>query len=117
MESTQFNKYVSEIVKRLQISHPWKIILFGSHAWGDPSSDSDIDLLVVTDSNIMPRTFKEKSDLYLQVANCLADIREKVSVDLIVHTKKMHERFMELGSCFAREIAQNGKVLYEAGNP
>jgi len=27
--------------------HPEQIILFGSHAWGDPTEDSDVDLLVI----------------------------------------------------------------------
>jgi uncharacterized protein len=30
--------------------HPLKVYLFGSHAWGNPSPDSDIDLMVVMDS-------------------------------------------------------------------
>ena len=103
-----------EITQHIQEIHPLKIVLFGSYAWGTPSPDSDLDLLVVTDSDVMPKTFREKSDVYLQVANRIADISEKVPIDLIVHTRKMHERFVELGSCFSREIAQKGKVLYEA---
>ncbi len=103
-----------EMVQRIRELHPLRIVLFGSYAWGTPSPDSDLDLLVVTDSDVMPKTFREKSDLYLQVANRIADISEKVPIDLIVHTRKMHERFVELGSCFSREIAQKGKVLYEA---
>jgi predicted nucleotidyltransferase len=35
-----------EIVQRLVDEfHPERIILFGSHAWGTPTNDSDIDLL------------------------------------------------------------------------
>jgi hypothetical protein len=34
-------------------------------------------------------------------------------VDLIVHTKAMHRKFIETDSMFAREILQKGKVLYE----
>ena len=27
--------------------HPEQIILFGSHAWGSPTEDSDVDLLII----------------------------------------------------------------------
>ena len=39
---------LDEVVDRLAVEFdPEQIILFGSHAWGTPSEDSDIDLLVV----------------------------------------------------------------------
>ncbi len=37
-------RYARQIVRRF---HPEKIILFGSYAYGKPSPDSDVDLLVV----------------------------------------------------------------------
>jgi predicted nucleotidyltransferase len=41
---------VVEMVTRLVAEfHPLRVYLFGSYAWGNPSSDSDIDLLVVMD--------------------------------------------------------------------
>jgi predicted nucleotidyltransferase len=37
-------KYVRQIVEKF---HPDKVILFGSHAYGKPDADSDVDLLVI----------------------------------------------------------------------
>src|SRR5437899_11599861 len=37
-------RYVRQVVERF---HPQKVILFGSHAYGTPHADSDVDLLVV----------------------------------------------------------------------
>ena len=37
------NRIVSEV-------HPEKIILFGSYAYGTPTKDSDVDLLVIMPS-------------------------------------------------------------------
>ena len=37
-------KYVNRIIERF---HPEKVILFGSHAYGKPHPDSDIDLLII----------------------------------------------------------------------
>ena len=41
---TLLREMVSKIVKHF---HPDKIILFGSRAWGEPTRESDLDLLVV----------------------------------------------------------------------
>lgn len=108
--------YIPVIIDRLKKIHPYKIILFGSYAYGKASADSDIDLLVVTDSDDFPRNYKEKTELYLKVSRVIRDMRTQVSIDLIVHTKSMHRKFLELGSMFSKEISQRGIVLYEADN-
>jgi hypothetical protein len=46
----------------------------------------------------------------------LRDIRRKTPVDLIVHTQPMHRKFIEMNSLFAREVLEEGIVLYEADN-
>ena len=39
---------LTDMVDRLVAEfHPLKVYLFGSHAWGNPSADSDIDLMIV----------------------------------------------------------------------
>jgi uncharacterized protein len=106
--------YIPELVERLKKLHPYKIILFGSHAYGDADQDSDIDLLVVTDSEVFPKNYQEKMEIYLAVARVIRDIRKQVPVDLIVHTRAMYKKFVELESMFSREILQKGVVLYEA---
>lgn len=106
----------NQLIERLKPLNPEKVILFGSYAYGEPSKDSDIDLIVVTDDDIMPSNFDEKMQVYLKVSNALTDIRRSVPIDLIVHTKPMHKRFIELNSMFYREIAEKGIVLYERNN-
>jgi predicted nucleotidyltransferase len=94
----------------------FRVILFGSYAGGIPGTDSDIDLLVVTDDDFMPESFEENMQNYLKVSAALRDIKRKIPMDLIVHTKPMHEKFIELGSMFSKEIATKGVILYEKGN-
>jgi len=106
--------YIPLIVDRLKTIHPYKIILFGSLAYGEPNEDSDIDLLVVTESEEFPKNFREKSDLYVETSRSIDEFYKQVSIDLIVHTKAMHRKFIELGSLFSKEIVQKGIVLYEA---
>gem|GEM_PF-1168189 len=42
------------IQRIVQALHPEKIILFGSFAYGHPSPDSDVDLLVIMDTDAPP---------------------------------------------------------------
>ena len=102
-----------QLIERLKKINPYKIILFGSYAYGTPGKDSDVDLLVVTDDDFVPRNFAEKNEIYLRVANMITEIEKQVPIDLIVHTKAMHQKFIRLGSMFARKITSSGAVLYE----
>ena len=43
-------KIKPEIIERLKILEPEKIILFGSYAYGTPRDDSDIDLFLLMDT-------------------------------------------------------------------
>jgi predicted nucleotidyltransferase len=104
---------LAQLAERLKL---YRVILFGSHAGGSPDVDSDVDLLVVTDDDFTPANFEENMQNYLKVSSALRDIKRKIPIDLIVHTKPMHERFIRLGSMFSREIAEKGEVLYERGN-
>jgi uncharacterized protein len=108
--------YLPAIIEKLKKTEPEKIILFGSYAYGEPTDESDLDILVVTGDEIIPSSFKEKSLIYLRISHAISDIKKEFPIDLIVHTKAMHKRFIENDSLFARELLTNGKVLYEKGN-
>jgi len=108
--------YLPLIVEQLQPLHPWKIILFGSYAYGNPDNQSDIDLLVVLNSEHIPQSFHDNMQNKLLVRKALWELSKQVSIDLVVHTKPMYQKFQELGSLFAREILQRGKILYETDN-
>ena len=100
-----------EIIEKISRKNPYKLILFGSHAYGVSDDTSDIDLLVVLNTTDMPKTFKERSSNYLEVNRLLRDINKKVSMDLMVMTKAQWERFLEKDSGFSREINSRGIVL------
>ncbi|MCL4394906.1 MAG: nucleotidyltransferase domain-containing protein [Chloroflexi bacterium] len=85
--------------------NPEKIMLFGSHAYGDPGPDSDVDLLVVLNSRTTPK------DRYLTVCRLLRP--RPFPVDLIVKTPREVETALKRGDPFLREIVDRGRVLYE----
>lgn len=93
-----------------------KVILFGSYAKGTQSNDSDIDLLVVTNDNFVFESFSQKMDIKLKIARALNPLREFADIDLIVHTKPMFEKFLQLDSSFKKELISSGSVIYEANN-
>jgi len=109
MENIEWIK--QEIVRRLKPLDPEKIILFGSYAYGKPHKDSDIDIYVVTKDNFIPKNWKEKMEIKLKYARKLRDLKQIYDIDLIVHTKKMHEKFLEINRPFAEEILK-GEILY-----
>jgi len=102
----------SLIVERLQPLNPDKIILFGSYAYGTPNEESDIDLYVVTNDDFMPRTWREKNDVYLQFSKRIRDLQKRIPIDLIVHTRAMNKKFIELDSSFYRYSISNGKRIW-----
>lgn len=99
-------------MKRLLPLQPERIILFGSYAHGDATEESDIDLYVVTKDDFIPADYAGKRALVQQVSRAIFDLRMQVSIDLIVHTRKMSEQFFAKGGSFAREIQERGIVWY-----
>ncbi len=112
-EASSLSPFLDEILARLKQIYPEKIILFGSQATDRANAESDLDLIVVTSDEVMPSTYHEKEEIYLRVARLIRDIRQETPVDLIVHTRPMHERFLTLNSLFAQEVQEKGVVLYE----
>jgi predicted nucleotidyltransferase len=86
--------------------HPEKIILFGSHAYGTPRPDSDVDILV-----IMPTRNKHSQAVKIREA-----IPAPFPMDLLVRTPQEISRWLAEGDTFVTTIVSKGKVLYEAGD-
>lgn len=106
--SKEIKNRIVESLKPLDLE---KLILFGSYAYGNPTDESDIDLYVVTKDDFIPSSWREKNEIYLKISREIRDIRSVLPIDLIVHTKQMNEKFIQLDSSFSREIIQNGISL------
>jgi len=85
--------------------NPEQIILFGSHAYGNPTAWSDVDLLVIMD------TPDGELAAILEIAESLPDLSFRV--DIVVRSRDVLEKRLKLGDWFLRRITQKGKVLYE----
>ena len=85
--------------------HPQKIILFGSYAYGKPTEDSDVDILV-----IMPfegRNPDKATEIWMAT-------KPKFPIDIMVRKPEELKKRLKMGDFFLRDIVEKGKVLYEA---
>lgn len=87
---------------------PRRIILFGSYAYGTPTNDSDVDLLVV-----MPyRGHSIRKTI---------EIRQRLdapfAMDLIVRSPAEMQTRYRLEDWFIREIVDKGRIVYDASHP
>jgi predicted nucleotidyltransferase len=92
----------------LLIAHeqPDKIILFGSYCADETSAWSDLDMVIVkeTDAPFLDRT-----------RQVLALLRPRVGVDVLVYTPAEFEQLSQERAFLREEIVAKGKVIYERG--
>ena len=83
---------------------PRKVILFGSYAYGKPTADSDVDLMVV-----MPRK-RYRRDLGFRIR---MKVPTTFAVDVLVEPDNRLQRRIEDRESFILDITENGRVKYE----
>lgn len=79
-----------------------EIILFGSYARGEAGEDSDIDLLIISDTN--ERFFERMAT----VLSLVEDLIKKIPLSPIVLTSKEVEKRKKVGDQFIAEILEEG---------
>jgi len=97
---------LEEIVERICAGFsPEKIILFGSHARNEATRHSDVDLLVVADTDLPP------GQRFPAVRRLLADY--PAGFDIIVKTPEEYRRWRSVVNHIVYFAEKYGKVLYE----
>lgn len=97
---------LQEITRRLVAEfEPEQIILFGSHAWGVPGDDSDVDLLVITTDNA-DRPAQRSTRAYRSLRGLM------VPTDILVKTRAEVNRYRHVRASLESEALEHGKVLY-----
>lgn len=96
-----------EITRRiLAVSRPERVILFGSAARGEMTADSDIDLLVLSSSEIDSRAEA------VRIRTALAGL--PFPFDVVVMSRDRFEETRETIGGVAWPAAHHGKIIYEA---
>lgn len=87
---------------------PEKIILFGSYATGTESENSDIDLLIIKETN------KRFVDRVIELVQLIRErFGFKYPVEPIIYTPDEWKCAEEINSSFNRLVLSKGVVLYE----
>jgi predicted nucleotidyltransferase len=95
-------KLVDDIARRF---HPERIILFGSYAWGEPTEDSDIDLMVVK---------RYTGPSYLAATRVRAAVDVDFPMDILVRSPAEVTRRLAMRDFFIMDIMEDGLVLHDA---
>ena len=98
----QIKDLCEQIVRAVR---PQQIILFGSYAYGQPTEESDVDLLVVMPFEGHPHE---------QAFRIRKEIDHRIPMDLLVRTPEFIADRIAMGDFFMLEIVEQGKVIYEA---
>ena len=101
IERNKIQTFVEEVVRQF---HPKRVVLFGSHAYGTPNEDSDVDLLV-----IMPHNDHSA----VQAAEIRKSIRAGFPLDLLVRSPQTIRKRLRMKDSFIQEILERGETLYE----
>lgn len=103
MLSDQVKEQIKE--RLLEKFDPDKIILFGSQARGTADEKSDVDLLIICESN------EDRFSLMDQMRSSLLPIN--YAFDVIILNYKEFERDKKYPGTIARYASKEGEILYE----
>jgi len=100
-------KKLDEAIRRIAAAlQPEQIYLYGSHAYGQPSEDSDVDLLVILTDSVLP-PHRRALEAYRALRGLLLPAEVKVL------TREEFERRTQWFSTIERAVREKGKVLYD----
>ena len=99
-------KLLDTVTQRLVAEfQPEQIWLYGSHAWGNPHDDSDVDLFVV-----VPESDETPIRRSQRAHRCLRGLR--MPKDVLVETRPEVNRVSELKTSLENVILSRGRKLY-----
>ena len=97
---------IKQVVTKIAKDYnPEKIILFGSHAWGIPNPDSDVDLFMVK------RTSDSTIERHKTVGRLL--FGSGFPIDVLIYTPNQVKRRLAIHDSFVQDILAKGITLYE----
>ena len=92
--------------KIIELEKPQKVYLFGSYARGEAKEGSDLDLLIIKETDI-PKPQRNRA-----IRKELAKM--PFGKDIIIYTPDEFNRWLEVPSSFCAIVRNEGKLLYES---
>lgn len=101
-------KQIAEVVRRLVTElGPRAVYLFGSHVRGTPHADSDVDVLVTVDDELLEREDQDERGY-----RCLRGLF--LPIELHFLGQQRFERRAGVPGSFEHEVREKGRLLYAA---
>lgn len=97
---------IKKIIECIKKYEPEKIILFGSYARGEIDEYSDIDLVVIKNTD---KKFLER---IIEVTKLIGK-NDSGHVDVFVYTPEEFQRMIDSGNPFIENVLKEGKIVYE----
>lgn len=97
----QINTVVNRIVESAK---PEKVIIFGSYAYGQPDENSDLDILVIKNTNT-PQ-FQRTREIRKHLRGLA------IPIDIVVYTPQEINEWKDTQAAFITQIVKYGKVIY-----
>ncbi len=91
--------------KLIKEFNPLEIYLFGSYAWGNPTEESDLDLLVVVE-----KADDDRIKMHVRGYRALADVR--CPKDIVINTKEEFDEWSQEVPRLTYKIKNKGKRIY-----
>ena len=97
---------VRQVIERIRDGYsPERIVLFGSHVWGEPTAHSDLDVLVIKE------TPQREAQRIRDVSRLLQP--RPLPLDILVKTPEEIQQRLDVGDPFIRRIVEHGRVAYD----
>jgi predicted nucleotidyltransferase len=107
MESPGY-RMIQQVLKRIIEGYtPERIVLFGSYAYGEPDAESDVDLLIIKETDQRP------IERWVELKRLLRDRSRTASISPLVYTPQELEERLAMGDTFLEEALERGETLYE----
>ena len=108
----ELKEIIPEIIEIVKSLKPYKLILFGSFINNNSATANDIDIAVILNSEILPKSFEDRMRNAILVEELLFDLSTRYPLDITVYTKAEFERLNEQEQSFAKEL-NSGIILYD----
>jgi uncharacterized protein len=97
----EIDRLLGRIIEGLK---PERVLIFGSYARGEAGPDSDVDILIIRDSDERPVVRRRKALLLLKGSG--------VPKDIFILTPREFEESKDLVGTIAYEANHYGKIVY-----
>ncbi len=101
--SPERRRVANDILSRLSPYEPDKVILFGSYARNESDELSDIDLVVIKET---------QDDFFTRIHKVMQILDFRTAIDILVYTPSEIQSMKERGNAFIETVFDEGILLH-----